>query len=498
MPAATTYYDVVTRYRVDDHATPGLDRYGRSMAKATRANQGFQRSGRTLSRTLGYTAAALAPVVGGLVGIAAFGYGAYKAFENLNTELNATIQLGAQLNLAFKFDDDPAKNFVGAMRFGRTVFRDLVKDAAALPGEMSDFLGIMTSISGPVFAAGATPNEMRELIAKIALATPAAGGSFSQSGLAASMMLSGAARQTSPLTRFMVMSGLLKRESGEKLNVSTWNALMKSDAREGLQVFTRGLSKFVDDPAYRKAILGTFETQLGTLSELLFGSTGITGQLFGDQFDGFIEGMIEFNATIVEYTPSIVTGLNEMGLSIQGLWEIVNIIPWGSLATPFLGWKDMFQDTARFWGKQGRKLTALKAFKATSEYNPGYYLPGVTEANNRAFDRFYGKVLRGEEFDTVIAPQLFGVSDADMARYRANAIGELSQPRKDLAEAQSKNTAAAGDISQTFNIKLDLTSDESPEAIAVKIAKAVETVGNATTTTNRVLSMVPSPSAVSP
>ena len=83
--------------------------------------------------------------------------------------------------------------------------------------------------------------------------------------------------------------------------------------------------------------------------------------------------------------------------------------------------------------------------------------------------------------------------------YRLQAIAELAHNDALMAKAEKdqnqKFNIPRTNITQiqNFSIKLDLKSDDSPDAVAVKITKALAKVGKHPQTAARALNVVPSP-----
>src|SRR5882672_10232662 len=131
MSDTQTIYDVITRFTVEDKATPQLERIGRAADLATRRVGSLGLGMQTLTRHLTATA----------IGFAAFRTGT-AILGRLNEQMNRTNQLAGQFNLAFKFDADPAKQFAASMRESRTLVNQIIGDAQKLPGEAKDFFGV--------------------------------------------------------------------------------------------------------------------------------------------------------------------------------------------------------------------------------------------------------------------------------------------------------------------------------------------------------------------
>ncbi len=103
--------------------------YSQGVHRPTRGTKLLNTAARAATRTFRLMGRMVGPAVGGagIVGVAAFGIAGAKAFGNLNTEMNSSIQLAGMLNLAFRYTVDPAENFVIAMKNAKDVFRDVIQ-----------------------------------------------------------------------------------------------------------------------------------------------------------------------------------------------------------------------------------------------------------------------------------------------------------------------------------------------------------------------------------
>jgi hypothetical protein len=467
---ATTYYDVVTRYRMQDGATSDLNRYTRSTNRADDAVNRLQRRTRGLSRGMRTLALIAGPAMGGMMGLAAVGYGAIKTFRNLNQEINSTIQLAAQVNLAFRFEgaQNAAQNFNLSMGASRKVFRELVRDAARLPGELSDFIGIAKQISGGVFAGGGNLQTMRALTARVALAAPAAGAGFQEAGLGAMQMLFGVARVTNPLFKMLAGQGLLPK-------AEIFNALT---ATERLRRLDEALAKLTDNEMFRKNILGTWDTQLGTLADNLFGVQGIMGQLLSGPMGGMLDWLTRLNETLTEKTPGIVEGIRQ-------IVDAINLL--GTISTDLVSdWERNYFLRGGLVGMAARNMpeklgTQLVAstvgwWRGITRFRDPWaeYQRAYTDLRSKHFRRENLRFLEGQE---------------DLAGMLGIGPGAAGFTLRDVPNAK---------IEQNFHIKLDLKSDDAPDAVALKIEKAMEKVGRHPTTVSRGLSALPHMAGMGP
>lgn len=458
--ASSTIYEVITRYHVQDLGATNLGKYERATMRAHRSNLAMGGGIRRTARGFRMLSMAIAPMIGGAVGLASIGYATAKGFKNLNEELNNSIQLAGQLNLAFRFSEDPAENFLKSMKVSKSVFREMVSDAAKLPGELSDFLGIGRAIGLPAFTAGATTGQYRELIAKLALVTPMAGGKFDAVGLGAMQMLQGTARITNPLFAMMKAGNLLGADIG---TTGDFNELQLV---ERLARLDAGLSRLVDNEMFRSAVLDTFDTQLGTLADNLFGISGIAGELGADAFDGLLEGLTGLNRWLEENQAGIVekarlfVGAGALtGLDRDALQAFIGTMP--SAEGPWAAKEPKWWDISGVWARQQYRAAEGEAIyqraqriKAEAMQERGLFAGDrLTTAERREFDViFRSAISEGPE----------ALREAREAHRRAQ---EEAPPEGERAEAPQVN--------QTFNITMNVSTDESPEATAVRMRRVI-------------------------
>jgi hypothetical protein len=466
-----TEYRVVTRYISDTRqATPGLRGYGDAAKDTSR----HLRDATASSMALGGAALRM---VGTFVTLASVGYaiqrGLTATFRNLNEELNVSLSMAAQLNLAFQFSNDPGKNFATSLAASRDLLADIASDAAKLPGTATDYYRIASSISGAVFAAGGDTNQLRETTKLVGIAAPAAGQSQSDAANQAMRVLFGTASVgDNPLFAMMLGSQLF----GPGMTTEKFNKL---DPAERLEAFNTALEKIVTDD-YLAAVVHTFDTQFGTLTESIVGSTGILAEIGGDEiFAGLLDGLVELNEAIEENRPVIVSTALEIRGALRELGD-------------GLGW---FFD----------KLESIATLGGLTQGAEGFVMDGVLKAQD-----WFRAIERAKE-DGLSAAQP-GYNDA-VRRYYASYQGGretfggvesgFSTAAERTAPPSKRKAGAAGGkdgpatsktvIHQTNNIQIDLKSDDSPEAVAVKVGEGMRLAARHPTMAARRPALVPAP-----
>ena len=461
--SATTFYDVVTRYTVQaGGAANKLDRLDRATLRATRSQGALHVATAKTGGAFRMVGRMMVPMMGGMLGVAAAGMAVHKTFKNLNLQMNSTLNLAAQINLGTAFSDDPIKNFNMALRVSRGLVRDLTKDAAKLPGELADFIGISSMISGAVMAGGGTDETIRKLTAKVALATPAAGGDFQAAGRQTMRILFGTG-SVGDSTLLAMMMPIFRT-----MGIKDTTALNAMTATKRLKAFDEALGKFTDNPMFRSKVIDTFDTQMGSLADNLFGQQGVMGQLGSPYFGGLIEGLTDLNAALSNNMDSIVENFRLIGDVIVTLGDrIAN--------NPILNFY------ASAYGAIGSAYSA------------------VAKTGMRVGATAAGAVL-DPNFLTSPIWDSYGRAKTDIenrATYRSNANFQLEQ--QGLAAQLGFGDGAkkfepkvpSNQITQTFNIRLDLKSDDATDAVAIKIKDAALKAMRHPTTVQRALQIVP-------
>lgn len=491
---ATTIYDVVTRYRVEDGASTPLDSLGRRAHTADLATRNLGSSLVGVGRSLMSVATMAGSLAGVTSGAAAIGL----TFRNINQEMNATIATAAQLNLAFEFDPDPARSYLAAMGSARTLVGEITRDAAALPGELSDFMQAMSTITLPVLTAGrGTTADVRSLLQNLSIAAPMAQQSMGEAGRQVMRMMTGQVSiGDNPLFATLFASGLLP-------NAETLNRL---PGPQKLHAISNALEQLAGNPALRGAVLRTFDTQLSTLKDNLFGVEGVMGQLLKGPANDFLDWLVRLNQTLAERKGDIVQTVNSLtnptGLT-SGQREAILGPP-----VPGSGWS-VGDLAARAWdsgmGVMKKNQTELLAWdSARREYErtllgAGKALPwsewsqlSIGVHPNEQFTRIYENKLN------LIKAVQSGVID-DMVKdviFQGREPGSDVEPKRRAGGSPPKAAITKQIVTQNIQIKVDLKSDDSPEAIAAKLADGVRRASIFPRRSARAVKVDPGPSGV--
>jgi hypothetical protein len=459
-----TEYRVVTRYISDTRqATPGLRGYGDAAKDTSR----HLRDATASSMALGGAALRM---VGTFVTLASVGYaiqrGLTATFRNLNEELNVSLSMAAQLNLAFQFSNDPGKNFATSLAASRDLLADIASDAAKLPGTATDYYRIASSISGAVFAAGGDTNQLRETTKLVGIAAPAAGQSQSDAANQAMRVLFGTASVgDNPLFAMMLGSQLF----GPGMTTEKFNKL---DPAERLEAFNTALEKIVTDD-YLAAVVHTFDTQFGTLTESIVGSTGIISDALGrDLFDWGLDALEDLNAYIDANREPIVDSLREIGRSLSNFAVDLGVL----------------YDAAQMVGN----LPGVRHMRGAT----GWYMDEV-HTMMRMLPRYAeGDILTPRDWWNVRNQERDRVEGRWQGTFsRPDFSGLEEEPKRRNAMTGGKSGPATSKIQQTIyqTIQVQLNSDDSPEAIAVRVGEGMRLAARHPTMAVRRPALVPAP-----
>ncbi len=194
--------------------------------------------------------------LGAVAGVGAVTYGVAK----LNNELEKTnISLGAMFEANGK-----AGNIAGGMKLGAEVMSQMRKDAAALPGEFEDLVGIFKTIAIPGFGAGASIKQLEAMSAKTMAFGAVAGLPQEQVAREMAMLMEGRAGGHNVLgMRLMGLGG----EKAEKFN--------KESPAKRLEELTVHLDKYKGSiDAYSRSFEGLSSTFMDNGKRFLGLSTG--------------------------------------------------------------------------------------------------------------------------------------------------------------------------------------------------------------------------------
>jgi len=162
-------------------------------------------------------AASLAGTMAKLGGAAAIGALAYGVV-GINNELEKT-----EISLAAIFNANGITNFTGGMALAADQMAKMRRDAAALPGETRDLVGIFRMVSVPGFQAGGTVDELRKLSGSAMAAGSVMGLPMEQVARETAMLLQGRAGGHNVLGMDLGITahGFNEKSAAERLKIVT-------------------------------------------------------------------------------------------------------------------------------------------------------------------------------------------------------------------------------------------------------------------------------------
>jgi len=445
--SATTVYEVITRYKTEDHASGAMRSYTRTAEEVDRVNRRAGQSFGLLGGTLGGLARSLGPLAAGFTAYSAFA----RTFENLRSAQEGAIGMAAQFAQIFRFAEDPIANFAGNLGLARDFMKDLTTDAAKLPGELRDFQIAAGAMSFQVLGGGGNLEQLRRMTQNLSIVSRAAQQSMPDAGNQAQRILLGTASVgDNPLFAFLQpIIGL----TTEQFNAST--------AAERLRRFSDALERFGGNPALRSEVMHTFSTQWSTLMDNLFGVSGALGELGKEPF--------------LDLTTAL-EGLNSFLESHRDRFK--------AFADSFGGTNAMDGIRTRGGSFLDNPLTSIFGSVANEIQTQNRQ----AAIDNEALRRFVRDTKANSVVSGLLGPTL-AMPGATLDRYRKEIESDLRSVAVNRArdtnldfftkrkEPPRVNTGRSGDIvNNTITIMVDLKSDDSPEAIAVKIGKAMDRV----------------------
>lgn len=231
--------------------------------------------------------AASAAKLGAVGVVGAVGYGV----AHLNDQLEQT-----KISLAAIFSaNGVASDMPGGLTLAKSVLADMRKDAAALPGEFSDLVGIFRSASVPGFQAGASVERLEKISANAMAAAAVTGIHMDQAGRELAQLMEGRAGAHNVLG--LRLAGLAG-DKAEHFN--------KLSGGERLKVLETELAKYSDSIA----VFGeSFNAQKSALFDaaknyLAKGTSGIFEQSKKAMND--VNKWIEMNGTRLDHMASLV------------------------------------------------------------------------------------------------------------------------------------------------------------------------------------------------
>jgi hypothetical protein len=477
MALESTVYELVTRFTTENAGNAQGQARGIETAfvRADRAAKGAAgrvngvgaaaATARTKVRHLGDEFAflqrfsGLGTLVGGMTAVSAVTFAATKTASNLNQALNTSLALGAQFNLVFRFSDDPAKNMVKSLEVGHRFMREMARDAAQLPGELADFQRAMSVTGLPILSAGGNLNTVRKMLADLSIVAPMAGQNMEEGGRQTMRMLTGQASVgDNPLFAMLRAANLLP-------DAAKFNKMAPAKKLEELE---KALASLARNPVFRERLIHTFDVQLGTLSDNLFGLNGILGRLGAGPFNGVLDGLVALNRGIERNTPEIVDRISRFIFQLRTLADLVPSFQ----GSGWEGVKRQFMSTgpgrAIQTGKtaldiaSNQRVRAL-ALLATSQEPYDSTNPGI-DPMDRAM-----RIIKARDAKRMAEQGLFKDVTGRRSHQPASEFHELMHPSKTNPDAGiTKQT-----VIQHIKIELDLDTDISPEAFVQRVDRAL-------------------------
>lgn len=379
-------YRLIVDMGVHGSLAPAMDRVGSKAAGLDSAFKRVRDSAAELGSTLSnaFTAAVEKAADIGLslakVGAVAAGGALTYGVVSLNNELEKT-----QISLAAIFGANGQSNDMrdGMLKAG-DVMKDMRKDAAALPGEFKDLIGIFRNASIPGFQAGMDINQLRAMSAKVMAAAAVTGVPMEQASREFAMLMEGRAGAHNVLG--LRLAGL----GGDKAE-----AFNKSSGADRVKTLNSALEKFA--PA-----IDTYSTSFdGLSSTMLDNAKKFLGATTAGLFERVKIAMKDANAWFDAHEGSIMRLADKIGEKLNYAFEVgrEKILEWGP---PILVFAANAKDAiADIWNSIEPILERLGPKMKAALMDPG------TIDHMRDVLKLYGAVKIG----TTLAPAMSGIGN---------------------------------------------------------------------------------------
>jgi hypothetical protein len=323
----------------------------------------------------------------------------------LNNELERT-----QIALAAIFKaNDLTTSIDAGMGLAGSVMKQMRRDAAELPGEFRDLVGIFKTVSVPGFQAGASINELRKLSAMAMSVSAVVGLPMEQTARELALLMEGRAGAHNVLG--MRLAGL----GGEKAH-----AFNKLSAPERLRVVTKELEKFAGAiDLYKKSFDGLSSTLIDNGKKFL---SAATGPLF-ERVKGTLGGVNEW---FDKNEASIDTFAGRIGERLGAAYDVVlaKIHAWGPAIEEFV--QHASGKLAHLWEKLpggdvgGKLVTLLELYGGAKLGAKGLGVAGGVIGNAGLFDT----LIRSFGLAGKTAPQ-GAMWDSLAGRFRSAGTGQF-------------------------------------------------------------------------
>lgn len=211
--------------------------------------------------------------IAGALGLATYGVLKY------NNELEKTrIQLGALFNAG-----GASQGIYNGMDMAGSVMKQMRKDAAALPGEFTDLMGIMTMIATPGLRAGASVDQLRSLSAQAMATGATVGMPLDQVAREFAMLIEGRAGGHNV---FGMRAAGLSGERAEEFNKLAPDERLKRIGTE-LARFAPAIEVYKTSfDGMSTTLVDNAKSLLGKVTEPIFGRVKSSLMFINDWFDG--------------------------------------------------------------------------------------------------------------------------------------------------------------------------------------------------------------------
>ncbi len=284
---AGVVYEVKTVYSAENRASGPTNQAAASADKASSAFAGLGKFASSAGSAMDSMATKLFAVGAGMAAIA--GAGAIAAIKVGLVDVNARLET-TQIGFATVFNTlGAAGSFQSGMGMAKELMGQIRQDAAALPGEFQDFVGMAQTLTSPLINAGKGMADIRNMTRDTVVSAAALGVHYDQAAREMAQLVEGHAGGHNVLGLRMGIT------AQTQVNGKDFNKASASDRMDFLQ---KAMAKAKDSlPAFQRSWDGLTSTLSDNMKTLLGKTTAplferIKGSLWSIVGDG---GLLEKN-----------------------------------------------------------------------------------------------------------------------------------------------------------------------------------------------------------
>jgi hypothetical protein len=332
-------YKLIVDMETRGSLAPQLEKVGKAGGDLSKVKDAFGGIMGSIGSAAGSMAGAFTGAVEAAAGLAAgmakVGVAGGAAAIGFGVKINSELEQ-AQTSLAAIFNSTGQSNgMLAGMKDAQSVMKDMRKDAAELPGEFKDLVGIFRMAATPGFQAGGSIKDIEKLSANSMAFAASRGIEMGQAGRELGQLLQGRAGGHNVFGTLLGLSGdkaqafnaekpeerlktlqkeLKKEESSRDFFGSTFDALSSTLVDNGKKFLGAATSGVFDR---LKGALETTNAWFDRNEEKIIGFAESVGERLSLAFEWG-------RAKITEWTPAVVAFVENAYARISSIWERVS------------------------------------------------------------------------------------------------------------------------------------------------------------------------------